>query len=128
VILDTSAILSILFREPERDEFLRRIGAQAVVGVGAPALVEAGIVVGARLGERGQRQLERFVEHGDVVVIGFETGHWRVACEAWLRFGRGRHEAQLNLGDCLAYATARVSGRPLLAKGADFAKTDLALA
>jgi ribonuclease VapC len=128
VILDSSALLAVLLAEPERDEFMRKIAAAPVVGVGAPTLTETAIVLAARLGEAGPRQLSGVVESAGLVVVSFEAPHWRAAAQAWLSFGRGRHPARLNLGDCLAYATARVAGRPLLCKGDDFAKTDLALA
>ena len=128
MILDTSAILAVFFREPERDEFLRKIGAATTVGVGAPTLAETAIVLASELGEAGPRQLGRIVERANLVVVSFDAPHWQVAAEAWLRFGKGRHEAALNFGDCLAYATARLAGQPLLCKGDDFSKTDLALA
>ena len=128
MIVDTSAVLAVFFREPERDEFLRKIGGAAVVGIGAPTLAETAIVLAARLGEAGPRRLATLVERASLVVIPFEAQHWQLAAEAWTRFGRGRHPAALNLGDCLTYATARVAGEPLLCKGDDFAQTDLALA
>lgn len=128
MILDTSAILAIVFREPEHDEFLRKIGAAPTVGVGAPTLVETAIILIARLGEEGQRLLSLMVERAGIVVVSFDPPHWQLAIEAWLRFGKGRHPAALNFGDCLAYTTARLAGRPLLCKGDDFSKTDLALA
>lgn len=128
MIVDTSALLAIFFDEPERDEFLRKIGASELVGVGAPTIAETAIVVGARLGEQGPRQLAQIVEQADLIVVPFDAPHWQVAAAAWLRFGRGRHEAALNLGDCLTYATARLAGRPLLFKGNDFSRTDLARA
>jgi ribonuclease VapC len=128
LILDTSAILAIVFREPEQEEFLRKIGAASTVGVGAPTLVETTIVLVARLGEQGRRLLSLLVERGGIVVVSFDPPHSQLATEAWLRFGKGRHPAALNFGDCLAYATARLAGRPLLCKGDDFSKTDLALA
>lgn len=128
MIVDTSALLAVFFHEPEGDEFLRKIGAAAVVGVGAPTLAETAIVVAARLGEVGLRQLTQLVEQADLIVVPFDGPHWQVAAVAWLRFGRGRHEAALNLGDCLTYATARLAGRPLLFKGDDFARTDLVCA
>jgi len=128
LILDTSAILAIVFREPEQDEFLRKIGAAPTVGVGVPTLVETTIILAARLGEQGRRLLSLMIERAGVVVISFDPPHSQLAIEAWLRFGRGRHPAGLNFGDCLAYATARLAGRPLLCKGDDFSKTDLALA
>jgi ribonuclease VapC len=128
VILDTSAILAILFRAAERDEFLHRIGAASAVGVGAPTLAETASVLAARAGGSGPPHLRRLIERAGIVVVSFDEAHWEVAAHAWLRFGRGRHPAALNLGDCLAYATARVAGRPLLCKGDDFSKTDLRLA
>jgi len=128
VILDTSAILAILFDEPEREAFIDLIGAQAVVGVGAPTLAETSIVLASRIGEAADRHVAGFVERAALVIVPFEAAHWRAAVDAWLRFGRGRHQAALNLGDCLSYATARVAGRPLLAKGDDFRRTDLPLA
>ena len=128
MIVDASALLAIFFDEPERDEFLRKIGASEIVGVGAPTLAETAIVVGARLGEQGPRQLAQIVERANVIVVPFDAPHWQIAAAAWLRFGRGRHEAALDLGDCLTYATARMAGRPLLCKGDAFTRTDLALA
>jgi ribonuclease VapC len=128
LILDTSSVLAILFREPEHEEFLSKIGAAATVGIGAPTLAETSIVVAARLGPDGQRLLSLIVERASIVVVSFEAAHAHAALQAWHRFGRGRHPASLNFGDCLAYATARVADRPLLCKGEDFTKTDLAVA
>jgi ribonuclease VapC len=128
VILDTSALLAILLGEPEADDFIDRIGAAPIVGIGGPTLVESTIVLTARMGELGQRLLSQMVVRAGMVVIPFDSPHAQVAMDAWLRFGKGRHPAALNLGDCLAYATARLAGRPLLCKGDDFSRTDLALA
>lgn len=127
MILDTSAILAIAFREVERDGFLAAIGGADVVGIGTPTLVESSIVLSARLDETGTRWLERVIDRAEIVVVPFEAHHWQVAADAWLRYGRGRHAAGLNFGDCLTYATARVARRPLLCKGDDFTQTDLAL-
>ena len=128
MILDTSAVVAIVFREPEENDFVHRIGAAATVGIGAPTLAEIAIVLAARLGRESQRLLSLFVERAGIVVVPFDSAHWQLAADAWLRYGRGRHPAGLNLGDCLAYATARLAGRSLLCKGDDFPKTDLALA
>lgn len=128
MILDTSAVVAIVFREPEENDFVHRIGAAATVGIGAPTLAETAIVLAARLGRESQRLLSLFVERAGIVVVPFDSAHWQLAADAWLRYGRGRHPAGLNLGDCLAYATARLAGRSLLCKGDDFPKTDLALA
>ncbi|HEY4027268.1 MAG TPA: type II toxin-antitoxin system VapC family toxin, partial [Candidatus Dormibacteraeota bacterium] len=103
MILDTSAIVAIVFREPEEEEFLNKIGAATVVGIGAPTLAETAIVLAARLGEGSQRLLSLMVERAGIVVVPFDSAHSQLATEAWLRYGRGRHPAKLNFGDCLAY-------------------------
>jgi ribonuclease VapC len=128
VILDTSAILAIVYREPEHAEFLRKIGAASTVGIGAPTMVETEIVLAARLGKQGRGLLSSLVQRAGIAVVPFDPMHVELAVDAWLRFGKGRHSAALNFGDCLAYATARLAGRPLLCKGNDFARTDLPLA
>ncbi len=128
MIVDTSALVAVVFDEPERAEFMEKIGVAGTVGVGAPTLVETGLVLAGALGELGRDQLGRLVQSAELVVVPFDATHWQAAMDAWLRFGRGRHPAALNLGDCLSYATARIASRPLLCKGDDFARTDLVLA
>jgi ribonuclease VapC len=128
VILDSSVLVAIGLDEPERDVFIAKIDCADGVGAGAPTLVEAGIVLSARIGAEADELLAELVTTADMVVIEFGDAHWQEALSAWWRFGKSRHPANLNFGDCLAYATARLSGQPLLCKGDDFAKTDLALA
>lgn len=128
MILDGSAIVAIVLDEPERRAFLDKIDTAEVVAVGAPTVAEAGIVLSARIGDGALAALDALLGAADAVVIEFGQDHWRAALEAWYRFGRGRHPAALNFGDCLAYAVARVSRMPLLAKGDDFPRTDLPLA
>lgn len=128
MILDSSAVVSIALDEPERPGFVRLIAARDLVGVGSPSLVEAGIVLAARLGGDTIRSIEDMLRDLRVTVVEFGPDHWREALRAWDTYGKGRHPARLNLGDCMAYATAKVAGRPLLAKGDDFTKTDIELA
>ena len=128
MILDSSALVAVALDEPERDAFIAKIDEAESVGVGAPTLVEAGIVFAARTGGEADELLAELVSVAEAVVIEFGDAHWHEALSAWWRFGRSRHPASLNFGDCLAYATARLAGQPLLCKGDDFAKTDLALA
>ncbi len=128
MILDSSVLVAIALDEPERHAFIAKIEEADGVGVGAPTLVEAGIVLAARTGAEADELLAELVSAGDVVVIEFGDAHWQEALSAWWRFGKSRHPANLNFGDCLAYATARLAGKPLLCKGDDFAKTDLSLA
>ena len=128
MILDSSAIVAIALDEPERDEFIAKIDEADTMGVGAPTLVEAAIVLAARTGIETDDLLAELLSVAEAVVIEFGEAHWQEALLAWWRFGKSRHMANLNFGDCLAYATARVASQPLLCKGDDFAKTDLALA
>lgn len=125
MILDSSAVLSILFGEPGYEEIVERILAAEAVGIGTPTLCETGILLVARLGPDGRGILERFLDEFGVVPVPFGQDHWRAAVDAFDHFGRGRHAAALNFGDCLAYAVAKLAGQPLLYLGDDFTKTDI---
>lgn len=125
MILDSSAILEVFFRGPEHLDVLKRMESAGVLAVGTPTLAETGIVLHARLGEASRGMLERFLDEFGVQEISFGEIHWREAVEAFRRFGRGRHPAALNFGDCLTYATTRLTGEPLLLTGGDFGQTDL---
>jgi len=125
VILDSSALVAILLREPGYEALLDAAAGASELGIGAPTLVEAGIVLAARTGSDSRGLLSRFLAEAAVVTVALSDAHWSAAIDAWLRFGKGRHPAALNFGDCLAFATARVAGRPLLCVGNDFARTDL---
>ena len=128
MILDSSALVAVALDEPERAALLAKMDAADVIAMGAPTLVETGIVLSARTGADATGMLTELLAAADAVVIEFGPDHWTEAVSAWWRFGKGRHPASLNFGDCLAYATARVAGLPLLAKGDDFPKTDIDLA
>ena len=128
MILDSSALVAIALDEPERPSLIAKINAADTVAIGAPTLVEAGIVLSARIGQDAGGVLAELIEAVDAVVVECGPQHWRAAIAAWWRYGKGRHAAGLNFGDCLAYAMAVVSGEPLLAKGDDFPKTDVPLA
>jgi ribonuclease VapC len=128
VILDTSAIVALLAEESGAAQLAVQLDQAASVSVGSPALVEATMVLAGRLGFPDATILQRFVDERRIAVIPFGAQHWKVAEEAFLRYGRGRHPARLNFGDCLTYAVAKVAGEPLLCVGNDFAQTDLDLA
>ena len=128
VILDTSAVVALLTREPEAGRIAASLQAARVSGVGAPVLAETAIVMAARLRSDPRGLLERFLEECGVEVIPFTKLHANVAYDARRRFGRGVHPASLNYGDCLSYAVARVADRPLLCTGDDFRQTDLVIA
>jgi ribonuclease VapC len=128
VIVDSSALFAIALDEPQRTELVGNLDAADIVGIGAPTVVEAGIVLSARTGEDATDLLTDLLAAADAVVIEFGEAHVREALQAWWRYGGSRHPAGLNLGDCLAYAAARVADDALLAKGDDFAQTDIRLA
>jgi len=124
MVIDTSAILAILFDEAERPAFTRAIAADPVRLLSAVSRVEAAMVVESRKGEGGRRALERLIDEAGIGVEPVTADQAKIACEAFLRFGKGRHAAGLNLGDVFAYALARDRGERLLFKGGDFAATD----
>lgn len=128
MIVDSSAIVAIVLREPAWEDLVAKLGAAEVAGIGAPTLTETGLVLTARLGKNAGPLLSRFLQEFRLTLIPFGEEHWRAALDAYVRFGKGRHAANLNFGDCLTYATARLAGQPLLSVGTDFAKTDLPLA
>jgi ribonuclease VapC len=128
MILDTSSILAILNNEPERRRFNEAIETAAVVRISAPTYVEASVVVEARFGAEGMRDFDRLLELASVQIESFDSVQAKAARDGFSRYGKGRHPAGLNLGDCFSYALARVVGEPLLFKGEDFSQTDIVAA
>lgn len=114
--------------EPEAEGLLRKLAAADELAIGAPTLTEASLVLSHRLGPLAASLLAHLLAELDLAVVPFDERHVRHAVEAHRRFGKGRHPAALNFGDCMAYATARLAARPLLATGSDFGHTDLPLA
>ena len=127
MILDSSAVVAVVLREPGFDRLLDQVSIASAVAIGAPTLTETGVVLRARLGVEVRGLLARLLQEWQVVVVPFGQDHWQEALDAYSRFGLGRHKAALNVGDCLSYAVASVSGQPLLCTGRDFEKTDLPL-
>lgn len=127
MIIDSSAIVSILKEEKDRDTLLRCISDDVAPKVGAPTEVETGLVLISYLGIRGRTLLARFLEQMGIVTIPFTKEHSEIALDAFHRFGKGRHPAKLNFGGCMSYATAYVAQEPLLCIGSDFIHTDLPL-
>jgi ribonuclease VapC len=123
--LDSSALIAILFGEPGYLDLVDRILAADHVRLGAPTLAEASLVFAGRQGKSDAQAVEDLVKELGITVVSFGEAECRSAVDAFLRFGRGRHAAALNFGDCLAYATAAVSGDSLLFVGEDFARTDI---
>ena len=124
--LDSSALIAILFAEHGYLDLIDRILAADQVRVGTPTLVETSMVLAGRRRTKAVGEVEALVEELGVTVVPFGEREWHAAVAAYLRFGRGRHAAALNFGDCLAYAAASVANDTLLFVGDDFGQTDIA--
>lgn len=125
MVIDTSAVLAILLDEPERRAFNVAIEAADSRSMSVATLVEVSIVVESRFGVEGLRDLDLLVERAGIELAVVDLDQGAIARRAFSRFGKGRHPAGLNFGDCFAYALAIVRGEPLLYKGEDFAQTDI---
>lgn len=126
LVVDTSALAAVVFGEPDAERFLAAmVAAAGDLAMSAATAVEAAIVVEAKQGAQASLDLELLIERLHIEVIPVDAAQASSAVAAWRRFGKGRHPAQLNFGDCFAYAAARSAGGPLLFKGEDFAQTDI---
>jgi ribonuclease VapC len=125
MIVDTSALVAIFLREPGHEALVDALDATSDVGIGTPTLVESGIVLTGRLRLDARALLSAFVQNFEIQPIPFGEDHWREALDAYVRFGKGRHAAALNLGDCFSYAVASLAEQPLLCVGDDFSRTGL---
>jgi ribonuclease VapC len=125
MIVDSSAVVSVFLREPGWSSLFDHLASDVQIGIGAPTLVETGIVLSARLQRDAVPLLARFMQEFEITSIPFGDLHWQEAVHAYTRFGKGRHPAGRNFGDCMSYATARVAGQALLYIGDDFSKTDI---
>jgi ribonuclease VapC len=125
VVVDTSALMAVVLGEPDAERYAASLAAAPRLLIAAPTWLEAAIVATARLGPEGHALLTELLEGLQATVVPFDEVLARSAHDGWLRFGRGRHPAGLNLGDCFAYALAKQCAEPLLFKGEDFARTDL---
>ena len=126
MVVDASALLAVLFGEPEAERIAQSITSDPRRLASAFTVLETSIVVEARKGETGGRELDLLLHRIDLESVPLTASHVEVARDAWRRFGRGHHRANLNIGDCCTYALARISGEPVLFKGDDFAQTDVA--
>ncbi len=127
MVIDTSAILAIFLSEPQRQQFLDLLSRADNRLLSAGNALEVAIVLEARRGEAIIGELDLFVRRARIDIVSVDTEQVEVARTAWRKYGKGRHPAALNFGDCFAYALAKTSGEPLLATGSDFAQTDIVL-
>lgn len=125
MVIDTSALLAILLNEPERRAFNEAIEAADSRFMSAATFVEVSIVIESRFGAEGLRDLDVFIERADIEIAAVDSEQAHMARRAFSRFGKGRHRAGLNYGDCFPYALAIALGEPLLYKGEDFGQTDV---
>ena len=128
MVLDSSAIVAIHWKEPGHERLVGKIDNAEILVVAAPTLLEASMVLTARLRVDARSMLSAFLRRSEIEVVSFSEEHFDAAMTAFLRFGRGRHAAALNFGDCMAYAVASVAGMPLLFTGDDFGRTDIVAA
>jgi ribonuclease VapC len=128
MVIDASAVVAILEHEPERRPFLEMIEAADSRRMSIASFVEVSIVAERRRGPGGLTALDEFIASAGIELMSVDVEEGQLARIAFSRFGKGRHRAGLNFGDCFAYALAKVLGEPLLCKGDDFAHTDVALA
>ena len=127
MVIDTSAVLAILFDEPERPALARAIGADPRRLMSGASLLDATLVIESRYGDAGGRELDLLVHRAAIAVVDVTAGQIEAARAAWRSYGKGRHLAALNFGDCFSYALAIESREPLLCVGNDFTSTELAL-
>jgi ribonuclease VapC len=125
MILDSSAMVAILCQEPGHLALIDKLLASELVAVGAPTVFETAMVLTIKTGQDGLALVHDFLQESGALVTPFTQEHASSAFAAYLRYGKGRHPAALNFGDCLSYAAAKVSGQPLLFVGSDFSQTDL---
>lgn len=126
MVVDTSALLAILADEPERRAFNEAIEASDTCLLSVATFVEASVVIESRQGAEGLRDLDHFIRRAGMQLVPVDVEQAHVARRAFSRFGKGRHPAGLNYGDCFSYALATVLGEPLLYKGNDLGRTDVA--
>jgi ribonuclease VapC len=125
VVIDSSALLAILLEEPEGERFFQAVKNAAIRLISVVTALEAAMVMEGRYGEEAGDDVDMFLYDFEVQIVPLEPHHYEIARVAWRKYGKGRHPAALNLGDCCAYALSKATGEPLLYKGDDFGKTDV---
>lgn len=128
MVIDTSVIVAIIEAEPEAPHFTNLIEGADPLLMSGVTRVECTCVLEGRKQAVGRAALEGLISRAAISILPVNQQQVDLACEAFRRFGKGRHPAALNIGDCFAYALAKASGEPLLFKGDDFGRTDVAVA
>ena len=125
MVIDSSAIVAILLNEADAADIAQAIESNSQRLLSAANLLEASIVIENRKGEAGGRELDLLIYRAAIEIVAVDQEQAQLARIAWRRFGKGRHPAGLNYGDCFAYALARTRQLPLLFQGDDFSRTDI---
>ncbi len=125
MVIDTSAIIAILLNEPENERITKVLAKSSKRLMSAFTALECGIIIEVKKGEPGGRELDLLFHKLNISIVNMDSKQLETARKAWRLFGKGRHPAKLNIGDCCAYALSANSGEPLLFKGDDFSKTDI---
>ncbi|MBM3093016.1 PIN domain-containing protein [Ensifer sp. T173] len=125
MVIDTSAIVAIAFNEPDAETYEQKVVDAPRRFISAATILELSIVIEARLGEAGAAELDLWLYKAGVEVVAVDAEQIAIARRAWRNFGKGRHPASLNFGDCFSYALAKSRNEPLLFNGDDFSRTDI---
>ena len=125
MIIDTSALISILIGEPEAELFALAIARAPRRLVSVFTALETSIVIEAKKGESGGREVDLLIDRAKIEIVSLTVEQLEMARSAWRKYGKGRHSAGPNIGDCCPYALAKCAGEPLLFKGGDFSQTDI---
>ncbi|MDB9518943.1 type II toxin-antitoxin system VapC family toxin [Roseofilum reptotaenium CS-1145] len=125
MVINPSAILAIMYAEPEESTFLDLIASDEICLLSAPGYVELSIVLGTRYGEEGRESFDKLLQELSITIVPFSPEQARFAAEAFFKFGKGRHPAKLNMGDCFSSGLVKAMNQPLLFKGNDFIQTDI---
>ncbi len=125
MVVDTSALLAILLGEPETRSFVDKIDTARTRLLSSASFIESSIILERRKGDVGVMILDNFISRSNMEIVAIDTDQTEIARTAFRRFGKGRHRAGLNFGDCFSYALAKATGEPLLFKGNDFQHTDI---
>ncbi len=125
MVIDTSAVVAILFGEEDAGRFSAAIESDPTRLMSAASVLEASLVIESELGEEGERELDFLLLKAGIETVPFNEEQLKRARHAFRTYGKGRHAAALNFGDCFSYAASKTTGEPLLFKGDDFAMTDV---
>lgn len=126
ILVDSSALIAILLREPDSNKYLDCLAGSANINIAAPTYLEACIVANFRIGTTGADEMQQIIEQMEIKVLEFSVEAGRAAVLAFKKYGKGQgHKAQLNFGDCMSYAMSKIELMPLLFKGNDFRLTDV---